>query len=60
MPNVKAPQNQSLVIGTFSTRKSVSKSNSAGHLLLQNQKPEVQRQSMKFDIKTDVPKQMKV
>lgn len=46
MPNVKAPQNQSLVIGTFSTSKSVSKSNSAAHVLLQNQKPKVQRQSM--------------
>lgn len=59
MPNIKAPQNQSLVIGIFSTSKSVSKSNSAAHTLLQNQKPKVQRQSIQFDIKTDVPKQMK-
>lgn len=36
-PNVKALQKQSLVMGTFSISKSVSKSDSAAQALLQTQ-----------------------
>lgn len=39
-PNIKALQNQILVMGTFSISKSVNKLDSTAQVSLQNQKPE--------------------